>query len=316
MRLEAMGSAGSRQPAACLDRVSCRVRSRYLLDEVSLQFAAGQVTGILGPNGAGKSTLLSVLIGLRQITSGTASVLGLALPHTSRALRRRIGVVLQDTALYDELTVEENFKFSGALYGIRDLPGRIDAVLGLIGLSERRRDPVSILSGGMRRRVAIARALLHEPELLVIDEPTLGVDVDARHAIWSHIRVLRSHGTSVIVATNYLDEAQSLCDVVAVLSEGRVMAVETPDTLVARAGRCVDIDCTGDEAILVGHAVQGLDGILRVDQTPSGAAVFLEGGAPADPVVWSVLHRVPGVGGVRVRAADLAEVFRALAIVA
>jgi ABC-type multidrug transport system ATPase subunit len=168
----------------------------------------------------------------------------------------------------------------------------------------------------MRRRIAIARALLHDPELLIIDEPTLGVDVDTRHAIWSHIRVLRSRGTTVLVATNYLDEAEALCDIVAVLRAGRLVAYEAPSSLVARAGRCVDIDCSAEELRLIGTVVQGLNGVLRVDHTPSGAAVFLEGGAAADAVVRSVLRTAPGVGGVRVRAADLAEVFRALAVTA
>lgn len=299
-----------------LDGVTCRVGGKAILHDVTAAFESGAVTGILGPNGAGKSTLLGLVMGLRQLSSGSAHVLGIRLPARSRELRRRIGVVLQETALYDELTAAENLAFAAALYGVRPADKRIHEVLDLLGLADRARDVVGTLSGGMRRRIAIARALLHDPELLIIDEPTLGVDVDTRHAIWSHIRVLRAQGTTVIVATNYLDEAEALCDVVAVLRDGRLVAFETPASLVARAGRCVDIDCEPHEVTLIGSAVRQLDGVLRIDNTPSGAAVFLEGGAPADAVVRSVLRTAPSVGGVRVRAADLAEVFRALAVTA
>jgi ABC-type multidrug transport system ATPase subunit len=299
-----------------LEHVSCRLGRAAVLDDLTVDFETGAVTGILGPNGAGKSTLLSVVMGLRRFSSGAGAVLGVPLPTRSRELRRRIGVVLQETALYEELTTEENLRFAAALYGVRPADRRVGEVLELLGLEHRARDVVGTLSGGMRRRIAIARALLHDPELLIIDEPTLGVDVDTRHAIWSHIRVLRSRGTTVLVATNYLDEAEALCDIVAVLRAGRLVAYEAPSSLVARAGRCVDIDCSAEELRLIGTVVQGLNGVLRVDHTPSGAAVFLEGGAAADAVVRSVLRTAPGVGGVRVRAADLAEVFRALAVTA
>jgi ABC-2 type transport system ATP-binding protein len=302
--------------AISLDGVTCRVGGTAILHDVSLGFESGAVTGVLGPNGAGKSTLLGLIMGLRHMHSGSAQVLGVRLPARSRELRRRIGVVLQETALYEELTATENLRFAAALYGVRPADRRIYEVLDLLGLAERARDVVGTLSGGMRRRIAIARALLHDPELLIIDEPTLGVDVDTRHAIWSHIRVLRTRGTTVLVATNYLDEAEALCDKVAVLRDGRLVAYETPASLVARAGRCVDIDCQPHEVTLIGTAVRELDGVLRIDNTPSGAAVFLEGGVAADAVVRSVLRTAPSVGGVRVRAADLAEVFRALAVTA
>jgi len=298
-------------PAIHLDAVSCRAGGRDVLDRVTLNIARGSVTGVLGSNGAGKSTLVSLITGLRRSSAGGATVLGEHLPARGTSLRRRIGVVLQETALYEELTAAENLQFAASLYGVPDPRRRIAEVLDLLGLAGRAGDLVSALSGGMRRRVAIARALLHDPELLVVDEPTLGVDVDARHAIWSHIRLLRARGTTVVVATNYLDEAEALCDIVAVLREGRLVAYETPAQLVARAGRCIDIDCEPDAIELVGQAVSGLHGVLRVDATPSGAAVFLHGDTPADEVVRTVLREAP-VGGFRVRAADLAEVFHAL----
>jgi ABC-2 type transport system ATP-binding protein len=308
------GQGPEAHPAIRLDRVTCRIGGAAILRDLSINFDAGVVTGVLGPNGAGKSTALGLIMGLRPLSGGAAEVLGVRLPARGRDLRRRIGVVLQETALYEELTAYENLHFAASLYGVTAADRRIHEVLDLLGLADRARDVVGALSGGMRRRISIARALLHAPELLIIDEPTLGVDVDTRHAIWSHIRVLRARGTTVVVATNYLDEAEALCDVVAVLRDGRLVAFESPASLVARAGRCVDVDCTPHEVTLIGNAVAGLEGVLRVDRTPSGAAVFLEGGAPTHAVVRSVIRSAPSIGGVRVRAADLAEVFRALAV--
>jgi len=297
--------------AICLDAVSSQIGKRVVLDTITMDVPSGTIEGVLGPNGAGKSTLLSLVTGLRRASSGTAVVLGERLPVRGGRLRRRIGVVLQETALYDELTAFENLRFSAALYGVRDADTRIAQVLELLGLSHRARDAAHTLSGGMRRRISIARALVHDPELLIIDEPTLGVDAEARHAIWSHLRLLRSLGVTILVATNYLDEAEALCDVVAVLRDGHLMAHEKPDVLVARAGRCIDVECDTDAVDTVGQALAGLHGVLRVDTTVSGVSIFLDGDAMPDAVMHAVLRETP-VRGFRTRGADLAEVFRAL----
>jgi ABC-type multidrug transport system ATPase subunit len=227
-------------------------------------------------------------------------------------LRRRIGVVLQETALYDELTTAENLQFAASLYNIHHPQTRIGEVLDLLGLTERADDIVGTLSGGLRRRVAVARALLHQPELLIIDEPTLGVDVDARHAIWSHLRMLRSGGTTILAATNYLDEALALCDLTAVLRQGKLLAYETPQALVARAGSCLDVECLASAAEEIILALAGIDSILRIDSTPSGLSIFIHGGNTApDDILRLILPAAP-ISGFRMRAADLAEVFKAL----
>jgi ABC-2 type transport system ATP-binding protein len=301
-----------RAPSAIqLDDVSCQLERRTVLSGVSLEIERGQIAGILGPNGAGKTTLLGLVIGLRRASSGSVTVMGERLPVRGGRLRRRIGVVLQETALYEELTTAENLRFAASLYAVRDAKRRIAEVLELLGLSDRSADLVRTLSGGLRRRVAIARALLHEPELLVIDEPTLGVDVEARHAIWSHLRVLRSMGTTILAATNYLDEAQALCDAVAVLRAGELIAYDTPDALVVRAGRVLDVECDATDGEAVAGAIEGIDGVLRIEQTPSGLSVFLNGQVVPDQVARKILAAAP-IAGFRIRAADLAEVFRAL----
>jgi ABC-type multidrug transport system ATPase subunit len=266
---------------------------------------------VLGANGAGKSTLLGVVAGLYRLSEGSAWVLGERLPARGAGLRRRIGVVLQETALYQELTVTENLQITAALYSLTRPAQRITEVLELIDLPGRAHDLVASLSGGMRRRVAIARALLHQPELLIIDEPTLGIDAEARHAIWEHIRMLRARGTTVIVASNYLDEVQALCGTAAVLHEGRLVAHETPESLVTQVGQCLDLDCTADSAALITSLVRGLPGVSRAEPSAGGVTVFLRGGADPDEVVREALGKAH-VSGFRLRTADLAEVFRVL----
>jgi hypothetical protein len=143
----------------------------------------------------------------------------------------------------------------------------------------------------MRRRVTLARALLHKPELLIIDEPTLGIDAEARHAIWEHIRLLRARGTTVMVASNYLDEVQALCDTAAVLHEGRLVAYEAPASLVAQAGQCLDLDCAADAAVQITGLVQGMPGVSRSEVSPSGLTVFLRGDTDPDDIVRGCCSR-------------------------
>ena len=299
-------------PAVQYNAVSCQIGDKLILDKISLELESGTILGILGPNGAGKTTLLSLALGLRKHSAGELSVLDKKMPDNSAALRQRIGVVLQETAIYDELTVAENLEFSASLYNISTAKKRIDEVLELLNLSARAKQIVRTLSGGTRRRVAIARALLHDPELLIIDEPTLGVDVEARHAIWSHLRLLKSKGRSTMVATNYLDEALALCDKVAVLREGRLLCCEPPNVLVARAGHCLDVECKDEEAATIQETLnKSTADVLRVDKFPGGLTVFLPGESVSKDVMDLILQYSRPLG-FRLRAPDLVEVFKSL----
>ena len=298
--------------AVRLAGVSARRGSRQVLHEVTLDVQRGSVTGILGHNGAGKSSLLGLILGLHPLTAGQAWVLGRPLPVKGPELRRLTGVVLQETALYDELNAIENLRFAAALYGVQEPDRRIAEVLELLSLADRRDQLVGTLSGGLRRRLAVARGLLHEPELLVIDEPTLGVDAEARHAIWAHVRMIRARGTTVVVATNYLDEVEALCDVAAVLHEGRLVANESPADLVARAGQCIDVQCDSENSEATSAFAAGLPGVTRSEVTPSGFTIYLGLGKDPEPVVKALFNR-GALSGFRTRAADLAEVFRSLA---
>ena len=297
--------------AVTMEDVAVRRGNRLVLDHVFLSIKQGEITGLLGPNGAGKTTLLNVIMGLLPVSSGTLTVLGEQSSFQRRALRSRIGIVLQETALYDELTTRENLQFAAALYDVAEADTRIREVLDLLGLSSRAGERTGQLSGGLRRRVTIARALLSSPEMLIVDEPTLGVDVEARHTIWSHLRLLRSGGTTVIVSTNYLDEALALCDRAAVLRGGRILVTETPEALVARAGTCLDIDCRQEDQDAIAAALAETESVYRIAATPSGVAVFLEGSAVPEPVLRQVMAAA-AITGFRLRSADLAEVFHAL----
>jgi ABC-2 type transport system ATP-binding protein len=287
------------------------------LDVGHLEIERAKVTGIIGPNGAGKTTLIDVITGLVHATTGKVTVLGADVTRESEALaiRARIGVVPQETALYDELTPVQNLEFSAALYSVEDAKKRIREVLELVGLSARQRDRVGTLSGGMQRRLAIARALLHEPELLLLDEPTLGVDVEARHQIWNHIRHLRDEGrTTIVLATNYLDEAEALCDSVAVLREGRIAVRDSPAAIIGRAGRCLELECAsggGDVERVRGAVAVHPRAIKTEVSAPDRVTVWFDDGADPEELVRAAMEQTR-LRGFRVRSPDLMEVLRTI----
>ncbi len=296
--------------AVSFDQVSYLIKQHPILHDISLSIAKGEITGILGPNGAGKTTLLSLITGLKNPSQGTITLFSDQHPHDSQA-RQHIGVVLQETALYDELTTYENLQFAASLYAITNVSSRIREVLHLLDLSDKANQQVKTLSGGMRRRVAIARAFLHDPALLVIDEPTLGVDVEARHAIWSHLRLLQTKGRTIVVATNYLDEAQALCNTVAVLQQGKLVAKESPTDLVNRVGSCLDIYCQEKEAKKIATHLAKEPYVIRTDLTATGLSIFLQGSVVPEAIVTSIMKHA-SISEFKLRAPDLAEVFKAI----
>ena len=302
------------QPHMLIDlhEVTQRFRARVALDRFSLSIEEGTVVGILGPNGAGKTTLIEVVAGLSRPVSGTVRWRGavVAAPFP-RDVRARIGVMTQHVALYDELSVRQNLHFAAQLFGVKRRDHRVADVLELIGLSSRVKDRAGALSGGMRRRLALGRALLHNPDLLILDEPTLGVDVEARHALWGHVRWLRGSGKTVLLSTNHLDEAEALCDRIVVLRDGRTVTEGDPAELLARTGRCVEIDCVAGAVQEVREQVAALPGVGRIDTTEVGITVHLAHGDSPDAVTIAALDSGL-VQGVRVRPPDLLEVFQSL----
>ncbi len=211
--------------------------SLVAVDGISFEVRSGETFGLLGPNGAGKTTTLHMLCGALRPDAGTITLNGEPDP-TRESVRRQIGLAPQTIALYEELTAEENLAFFGRLYGLAGtrLRERVTAVLDMAELTERRRDTVKTFSGGMKRRLNLACALVHEPAVVFLDEPTAGVDPQSRNHLLDTIARLAAGGLTVIYTTHYMEEAQRLCDRVAIVDHGKVLALDTVDGLVARYG--------------------------------------------------------------------------------
>lgn len=203
------------------------------LDGVRIAAPRGQVFGLVGPNGSGKTTLIKAICGVLGADSGTATVLGLDAMRDRYRVRRRLGYMPQTPSLYDDLSPWENLRFFGRAFASGDLNGRIRRSLEFVQLWDRRDDPLHTFSGGMRQRASLACALLHEPELLVLDEPTAGVDPTLRRTFWNHFRELCDRGGTIFMSTNQMDEAMH-CDRVAVIRGGRVLVTEAPELIRAR----------------------------------------------------------------------------------
>ncbi len=216
-----------------VDRLTVRYGPRKALDQVSLQVEPGELFGVLGPNGAGKTTLFSILSGQRRPDGGRALVAGIDVTKGTRKVQRQLGIVPQRFAGYELLTARENIEFFGNLYGVhgRKLLQRADELLDMVSLRNRAHEPVSGFSGGMRHRLNIILGLIHEPRVVIMDEPTTGLDPIAREELWAIIRTLKSKGTTVLLTTHYMQEAEELCDRVAILDQGKVKLMGTPTEL-------------------------------------------------------------------------------------
>lgn len=297
-------------PAIEVVGLRCQFGKVQAIDGLSLTIDTGNVVGIVGPNGAGKTTLIDTICGLVRPQAGTVRVLGKDAITSGAAIRARIGVLPQETALYDEVTARQNLRFLASLYNVPRADERIDEVLELVGLRARANDIVRGFSGGMQRRLAIARALLHDPPLLILDEPTVGVDVEGRHQIWAHIRSLRASGRTVVLTTNYLDEAEALCDRVAILRAGKLLAEDTPAALTARTGRCLELECRSQNAAEVHDLLRLHRGVLRSEIAEFGLRVYVSAGTNPEDVVHEA-RDICSFDGFRTRSPDLAEVFRA-----
>lgn len=207
------------------------------IEGINLSVPKGSIYGFLGPNGCGKSTTIRVLTGLLSPTSGSVNVLGLEIPRQSEQLRLKIGYMTQKFSLYDELTVEENLQFMGQIFGMnrKALTQRTNEQLKTYGLDERRKQRVSSMSGGQKQRLALAAATMHNPELLFLDEPTSAVDPENRREFWEQLFDLSSQGTTILVTTHYMDEAER-CHRLAIMESGEIRADDEPEKLMQQMG--------------------------------------------------------------------------------
>ena len=251
-----------------------RFGDRIAVDDVSFEVRSGQTVGLLGPNGAGKTTTLSMMSGISKPDGGSVSFLGQPVHQDANALKKRVGLVPQDLALYEELSAWANLELFGGLYGLSGalLATRAAEALHLVGLADRRRDRVKEFSGGMKRRLNIAGALLHDPELILLDEPTVGVDPQSRNAIFENLEELKRRGKTLVYTTHYMEEAERLCDRIVIIDHGKVVADDTVRGLYRRlpASQCValDLEPPASENLLAGLAAT--PGISAVHKTAGG----------------------------------------------
>ena len=278
------------------------------VDGVSFRVEAGETYGLLGPNGAGKTTTMRMLAGLSPITSGTLRLAGLDVARNPRGVRALLGVVTQSDGLDDELTVRQNLEVFGFLVGLsrREAARRAAEVLEFFDLLGRADDEVDELSGGMRRRLAVARALVTRPRVIVLDEPSTGLDPESRVRVWEELATLKQSGVTLLMSTHYMDEAELLCDRIAILYAGRVLDEGTPAELVSRhAGSgAVDVRPEGVPRQRVRDALNAAGQRFR----EVGSLFRVTGRDGAAPVI-------PDLDGVRItrRPANLEDVFLSLA---
>ena len=219
-----------------VQKLSKSFGDRKVVNAVSFSLKAGQTLGLLGPNGAGKSTTVNIISGLLAPDQGQVLLDGQVMGAGNNAAKQKIGLVPQDIALFENLSARENLKLFGALYGLsgKHLTSRCDAVLELVNLLDRAKDKPATFSGGMKRRLNIAAALLHEPDLLILDEPTVGVDPQSRNAIFDSLEILKNQGKALIYTSHYMEEVERLADHIVIIDHGKVIADESPSALFQR----------------------------------------------------------------------------------
>ena len=292
-------------PAILAEKLTKRFGPLAAVDGLDMAVEEGEVFALLGPNGAGKTTFINMLCTLIRPTSGSARVAGHDIVREGVAVRRKIGIVFQEPSVDDLLTGRENLRLHSLLYGVprREIAPRMERLLSLVGLSERADDLVRAYSGGMRRRLEIARGLIHEPKVLFLDEPTLGLDPAGRRAVWGYIRELKGRsGTTVILTTHYMEEADGLSDRVAVIDRGRIRLMGSPDELKRKVG--------GDVVVLKGpvgpETFAGLD-FVQSAVREDGALRLTVDDAPRR--LKTILDLCPALDEVEVRRVTLDDVF-------
>ena len=279
------------------------------IDSIDLTVPRGSLFGLLGPNGAGKSTLINILAGLVAKSAGSARIWGYDIERESRAARASIGVVPQELNIDPFFTPRALLDLQAGLYGIPKSQRRTDAILEAVGLSDKAEAYARSLSGGMRRRLMVAKALVHKPPVLVLDEPTAGVDIDLRQQLWAYVRGLNAEGVTVLLTTHYLEEAQSLCDRIAIIAQGKVVANDTTGALLARVdAKTMTLtldhlpDVIPDSLIRLGGQIgQGPKLVFRYRPT--------SGGAGASAILAAVQAAGLVIYDISTEEADLEDIF-------
>lgn len=276
------------------------------VQDASFSAESGEVLSLLGPNGAGKSTTISMLSGLLAPTGGDACIMGHSVIREPEAAKKSLGVVPQDIALYPDLSARENLVFWGKMYGLRGtaLKSAVDNVLEIIGLTERQKDHVGKFSGGMKRRVNIGAALLHKPSVIIMDEPTVGIDPQSRRHILDNVQDLNRQGMTVLYTTHYMEEAAELSDHIAIMDKGRVIAYGTHEELIKLVGEETRIDITiNAEGGKVLDAWRAVEGVARIDPLDGTLTALVDDSNRVLPRLFDAASKV----GVRITSVDIQE---------
>jgi lipooligosaccharide transport system ATP-binding protein len=284
-----------------------RFGSLTAVDGIDFDVREGEAFGFLGPNGAGKSSTMRMIGCVSPVTAGTLRVLDLDPAHDGARIRARLGVVPQLDTLDNELTVRENLIIYGRYFGLsrRELHVRADELLEFVQLSERANDPVEPLSGGMKRRLTIARSLVNEPDVLLLDEPTTGLDPQARHVVWDRLFRLKQQGVTLVLTTHYMDEAEQLCDRLVIMNQGTIAEEGSPLELIQRLSsrEVVELRFPGEAPALEPSAFNGQ--VARVEVLPDRILLYTDDGDALAPVAHERLHPQ----SVLVRRSTLEDVF-------
>jgi ABC-2 type transport system ATP-binding protein len=283
------------------------------VNHLDLTVRRGELLSVLGPNGAGKSTTLRILTTLMPATEGRIVICGLEVPRDNDRIKPLLGLAPQEIALYERLTPRGNLRFFGRLYGLggRDLEQRIDAVLEAVELADRADDPVDTLSGGMQRRVNIAAALVHDPEVVFLDEPTVGLDPVTRDAIWKILERLKARGTTLLLTTHYMEEAEALSDRVAIVDHGKLLVIGTTTELIKATGLQTLLRLTvAGAAAACEKPLQGFPEVRQLGLDGNQVRVYTDAGSRLLPaLLQSLINAGIEVRSVEVTVPNLGAVF-------
>ncbi len=305
-------------PVAAIEMIDlCKTFGKNrAVDHLTLTVQQGEIFGLLGPNGSGKTTTINMIAGLSVPTSGIVRVLGYDVGRHPGRVKRLLGCVPQETALFEDLTAEHNMQYHAALYHVprRVRRERIAAMLELVHLYDRRKHLVRTFSGGMKRRLALVRALLHEPKVLYLDEPSLGVDVQNRHVLYEFIRALPGQGVTVLLTTNDLHEAEQLCTRVAIIDHGTLQAVDSPRNLIRQTpsfGTRIDMLLdTSDGSAELAQRIRELAGVREVASAQDRLTITTQGGqVPLADILSLMMQRGRTVRNIDIQEAELETVF-------
>ena len=273
---------------------------------VWLDVTEGEILSLLGPNGAGKSTVISMLSGLLASDEGEASIMGHSVTRDPKAAKSSLGVVPQELAIYPDLSARENLVFWGKMYGLRGavLKQRVDEVLEIIGLADRQKDHVGKFSGGMKRRVNIGVALLHKPDVVIMDEPTVGIDPQSRRHILDNVKELNAQGMTVLYTTHYMEEAAELSDRIAIMDHGEIIALGTHDELIKLVGEQTRLDLTLNvEVDGLLSQWRNVDGVSQIDADDGHVIALVDDSNRVLPRFFDIAASK----GMRITAVDIQE---------